>query len=123
MRRVRVVEEIAPIQRRRRAAAGGRSSERAAKAAVAKTVAPLDDADQQLYDALREWRLREARRRRIPAFRILSDRNLAAICRARPADEEELLDVPGIGPAKMRKYGRKILAIVNTESGRNDQSV
>jgi DNA topoisomerase-3 len=72
------------------------------------------DADQaRLFERLRAWRLAEARKRRIPAFRILSDRVLVAICRARPADEDELLDVQGMGPALVRKHGRAVLSLVN----------
>jgi DNA topoisomerase-3 len=82
---------------------------------VAKEQTPLDEAEAALFEKLREWRLEEARRRRVPAFRILSDRTLAAICRARPVDEEELLEVAGIGPAKASSYGRKILAVVTAE--------
>lgn len=71
----------------------------------------------RLFDELREWRLGEARRRRVPAFRILTDRVLAAICRARPSDEEELLDVSGIGPAIAKKHGRAILEVVRQHRG------
>ena len=67
----------------------------------------------RLFDKLREWRLAEARKRGVPAFRILTDRVLIAICRARPADEEELLEVSGIGPHTARKFGRGILGVVN----------
>jgi DNA topoisomerase-3 len=74
---------------------------------------PLDDDEVILFERLREWRLNEARRRKVPAFRILTDRTLAAICRARPADGDELLEVSGIGPTLLRKYGRKILALVD----------
>ena len=107
---VLVVKEVAAPPRKRRA--------RAKKAVppVAKHQAPLDEAESTLFEKLREWRLKEARKRRVPAFRILGDRTLAAICRARPVDEEELLEVAGIGPAKASSYGRKILAVVNAES-------
>ena len=74
--------------------------------------AAMDPADIRLFDALREWRLGEARRRRIPAFRILTDRVLVNICRSRPADPEELLEVSGIGPAIARKYGKPIIECV-----------
>jgi len=111
--RVPVVEALpAPGRKRRRPAAGGAGA-KAATASPRAPEAPLDVVDEELFAALREWRLQEARKRRIPAFRILSDRTLTAICRSKPADEEELFEVPGIGPAKARKYGRKILEIVN----------
>ncbi|MFV2073266.1 MAG: RecQ family ATP-dependent DNA helicase [Thermoanaerobaculales bacterium] len=112
---VRVVKEIAAPSRKRRGKA------KTASTPVAKHQAPLDEAGMALYEKLREWRLKEARRRRVPAFRILTDRTLAAICRARPVDQEELLDVAGIGPAKAGSYGRKILAVVSAESNRDKE--
>jgi len=73
----------------------------------------MEPADIRLFDELREWRLGEARRRRVPAFRILTDRVLVAICRARPADVDELLEVSGIGPAIAKKHGRLILKCID----------
>jgi DNA topoisomerase-3 len=91
----------------------GKAQAASIRAAPVRTA--LDDAEAALFERLREWRPEEARRRRTPAFRILSDKTLAAICRARPVDEEDLLDISGIGPAKARKYGRKILAVIDAE--------
>jgi DNA topoisomerase III len=65
-----------------------------------------------LEAALRAWRTTEAKKRRVPAFRILTDRTLIGIVLARPKDESELLDVSGIGPALLQKYGRALLSIV-----------
>jgi len=62
--------------------------------------------------ALRSWRSQEAKKRGIPAFRILTDRTLVGIARARPADEDELLAISGIGPALLKKYGRVLLALL-----------
>ena len=104
---IQVVEEIVAPTRKRRSRA------KPATTSVAKEQGPLDSVDQALFEKLREWRLAEARRRRVPAFRILTDRTLAAICRARPADQEELLDVSGIGPTTARKFRGKILAVVS----------
>jgi DNA topoisomerase-3 len=112
---VLVVEEVAAPPRKRRA------RKKTASPAVTKEQTPLDEAEAALFEKLREWRLEEARRRRVPAFRILGDRTLAAICRARPVDEEELLDVAGIGPAKASSYGRKILAVVASEANSDDE--
>jgi DNA topoisomerase-3 len=107
---IQVVKAIAAPARKRRTRA------KTAAKTVAEDQAPLDGTEEALFEKLREWRLKEARRRRVPAFRILSDRTLAAICRARPADEEELLDVAGIGPTTVRKYGGKVLAAINADS-------
>jgi DNA topoisomerase-3 len=65
-----------------------------------------------LEAALRAWRTTEAKKRRVPAFRILTDRTLIGIVHAHPKDESERLDVSGIGPALLGKYGRALLSIV-----------
>jgi superfamily II DNA helicase RecQ len=110
---VRLVETVAGSTSPRRS--GGRSvAGTAAPKAVRKAAETALSGDElTLFERLRAWRLEEARRRRVPAFRILTDRTLSAICRARPSDEEELLDVAGIGPTTVRKHGRKILTVVN----------
>jgi ATP-dependent DNA helicase RecQ len=67
-------------------------------------------------EALRTWRLEEARRRALPAFVILHDRTLAAIAAAAPRTIDELRAVHGIGPAKLAAYGAAILAAVRSVS-------
>ncbi len=74
--------------------------------------APPLETPAELVDALRGWRLTEARRRGLPAFCILSNRDLLAIARARPQDEEALLMVRGMGPKRVGDYGQAILDIV-----------
>jgi ribonuclease D len=59
---------------------------------------------------LRQWRLAEARRSGLPAFRILTDRTLIAIAAVRPQDADALLKVPGFGPALLKRYGDRLLA-------------
>jgi len=66
----------------------------------------------QVVNALRAWRLEEARRRAIAPFVIFHDRTLAAIAAVMPRSIEELRGVPGIGPAKLATYGDLILSVV-----------
>jgi superfamily II DNA helicase RecQ len=70
-----------------------------------------------LFEALKEWRLEVARKKRIPAFRILTDAVLRGICEASPISEEELLEVKGIGPALVARYGEAVLGIVRSHPG------
>ena len=72
--------------------------------------------DSRVEGALREWRMSEARRRRAPAFRIFSDKTLAAIVRQRPRTAHELLAISGIGIATVEKYGQHIYRLVNDNS-------
>jgi DNA topoisomerase-3 len=69
-------------------------------------------ASPQLVEALRAWRLAEARRRRVPAFRILTDRVLGAIATACPRDGAALQRIHGVGPKLAERYGDAILALV-----------
>jgi ATP-dependent DNA helicase RecQ len=73
-----------------------------------------------LVEALRAWRLGEARQRAVPPFVVLHDRTLLAIAASQPRSIAELLDVPGIGPAKVATYGEAILSVVAAAAARSD---
>ncbi len=66
-----------------------------------------------LEGALRAWRMQEAKKRRVPAFRILTDRTLLGIASACPRTTDQLLGVAGMGPTLVQKYGQALLAIVS----------
>ena len=65
-----------------------------------------------MEEALRAWRLSEARKRGVPAFRIFTDKALHAIAERRPATAAELLAIPGIGISAIEKYGQQIYRIL-----------
>ena len=73
--------------------------------------APLDAA---VEVGLRAWRLGEARRLGVPAFRILTDRALNGLVHLRPGTTSEMLAVPGIGLRTAEKYGAEIRRILGT---------
>jgi len=66
----------------------------------------------RIEQALRAWRLSEAKRKRVPAFRIFGDRALLSIAASAPRNEEELLAVQGIGPGTVKKYGAHIFRLI-----------
>ena len=70
------------------------------------------DADPELVEALRAWRLEEARKKRWPAYTVLTNRALIAVAATRPANDEQLLRVPGIGPTTVKRFGAALLQIV-----------
>jgi superfamily II DNA helicase RecQ len=67
-----------------------------------------------LDGVLASWRLDEARRNSIAPFVVLHDRTLLAIASTLPQSSDDLLAIPGIGPAKLATYGDAILSIVAT---------
>ena len=60
--------------------------------------------------ALREWRLARARADEVPAYVVFNDRTLAELAARTPRTLAELAAVPGIGPAKLERYGPELLA-------------
>ena len=71
------------------------------------------DKDANLEAKLRAWRMAEAKRRGVPAFRIFSDQTLAALAAKRPATARELLAIPGIGMNTVEKMGAQIFRILH----------
>ena len=49
----------------------------------------------------------------MPAFVVLTDASLLALAEIMPDGPEELLKVPGIGAAKMRRHGESILSLLS----------
>ena len=76
-----------------------------------KEVRELSAADEVLAAKLREWRTTEAKRLRVPAYVVMHDRTLNAVASARPRNLRELLEVDGMGPAKVDKFGAAILQV------------
>jgi ATP-dependent DNA helicase RecQ len=96
----------------------GTASRKHKAAPVKKTMKAVDVADVQLSSAdealaakLREWRAAEAKRLQIPPFLVMHDRTLKALAMARPANPRQLLEVNGMGPAKVEKFGAAILGL------------
>nr|WP_231126808.1 ATP-dependent DNA helicase UvrD2 [Motilibacter aurantiacus] len=79
--------------------------------------------DEELFARLRDWRLRLSKEQSIPAFVVFTDATLAAIAQATPRSTAELARVPGVGAAKLDRYGADVLALVRGEepAGRADE--
>ena len=70
---------------------------------------PLEP-DDPAYEALKRWRLATAKAEERPAYVIFHNSTLAEIVRRAPQSREELAAVPGVGPAKLERYGEEVLA-------------
>ena len=68
-----------------------------------------DGSDEELFQRLRVLRKSLADDAHVPPYVIFSDRTLRAMVRQRPQTEEELLEVPGVGQTKLRRYGQAFL--------------
>lgn len=97
-----VLEGTVAVHRRQSASAKRRDT---GNAALATANAPL-------FEALREWRRETAAREKVPPFMLFFDSALREIADRQPVTSEQLLNVKGIGAAKVNKYGHDVIAIV-----------
>jgi DNA topoisomerase-3 len=101
---------------------GGARKARGGKAASSRPPQPVvvEDAPEALVEALRAWRLEEARRTRAPAYKVLTNASLLEVAARRPLDAEALLEVRGVGPWTVKRYGATIVGICrrHADSGR-----
>jgi len=72
----------------------------------------LDPGARALWEALRAWRLEEARRQELPPYVIFHDSTLLEVARRRPISLTSLAMIPGIGASKLERYGSAIIGIV-----------
>jgi ATP-dependent DNA helicase RecQ len=70
------------------------------------------DADDELIALLKSWRRDTALEANVPPYVVFADKVLVALAERLPANEFELLEVAGIGPAKAARYGPAVLGIV-----------
>jgi DNA helicase-2/ATP-dependent DNA helicase PcrA len=67
--------------------------------------------DEVLFEQLRAWRLERAQEQKVPAYVVFTDATLIAIAETRPADENALAAVPGVGRTKLDRYGSELLEL------------
>ena len=77
---------------------------------------PLDDAEEQLYEALRQERSRLASAEATSAYIVASNRELADIARRRPRTIAELIEIKGIRHRKAARFGQQLLDVVAQHS-------
>ena len=102
-------QERAPLVRAERAERGRAG---VGAGAVGGEPAPASPRDASLYEALRLWRLAEARGQSIPPYVIFHDsvlRDIAARC---PETLEALGQIKGVGASKLERYGRRVLGVL-----------
>ena len=71
--------------------------------------------EQPLWDELRRLRTQLAKQHGVPPYVIFHDATLLAMLRALPCDEAELGAISGVGEAKLKRYGRDFLAVINAQ--------
>jgi DNA helicase-2/ATP-dependent DNA helicase PcrA len=69
--------------------------------------------DDPIFAALKQWRLERARADEVPAYVVFHNSTLAEIAGRKPQTLRDLAAVPGVGPAKLDRYGDAVLSVLN----------
>ena len=72
----------------------------------------LDGADARLFASLKALRSSIAREEKVPSYVVFTDRTLADFAARKPRTSAALLEVRGVGQAKLDKYGERFLAVI-----------
>ncbi len=79
-----------------------------------------EEVDADLFEALRSWRREQAQSEgNNPPYTVFADKVLMALAAHKPGNEFDLLNIPGIGPAKAAKYGDAVLELIRKHGGGN----
>jgi ATP-dependent DNA helicase RecQ len=103
---VKLREDARPVRGSRR---------RDSKLIVAGGSLGIEAYEQSMWDALRALRTQLARQHGVPPYVVFHDATLLAMLRALPANEDELATISGVGEAKLKRYGRDFLAVINAQ--------
>jgi ATP-dependent DNA helicase RecQ len=77
-----------------------------------KTVNNFSEKNDSLFITLRALRLSLAREQNIPPYMIFSDVSLVAMADKKPRTLEEFEKIPGVGQAKLNRYGSKFISTI-----------
>lgn len=102
-----LVESQAGRGRTRRALSNSGSNVRGTRG---PDVATLDDDERALFERLRVVRRELADEAGVPAYIVFGDKVLLEMVSRRPSSRRELLQVPGVGEAKLERYGDAFLS-------------
>ena len=69
-------------------------------------------ADRALFEKLRARRLELAKAQNVPPYVIFHDKTLMEMAARRPRSAAELAGIPGVGEAKLARYGEAFLEVI-----------
>ncbi len=85
---------------------------RAGKVERSAVQSAIAEADRDLFQALRQRRMEIARAQNVPPYVIFHDRTLIELAAARPSSRAAMANVPGVGEAKLDRYGPAFLEVI-----------
>ena len=75
----------------------------------------LNEADRELFEALRLRRLELAREQSVPPYVIFHDSTLREMACSRPLNENAMGAITGIGEKKLERFGKDFIAVIQAQ--------
>lgn len=75
-------------------------------------VRDLDEAQQLLYNRLREWRKKQGEKEGMPVFIIATNQHLVSMVRLKVQSLEGFKQIKGFGQKRVQNYGKAIIGMV-----------
>ena len=80
----------------------------------AGTTAANSSRNSALFETLRQLRLQIAKEESVPPYIVFTDKTLIDMCEKFPQNEDEMLNVSGVGQNKLKKYGQRFLQEISS---------
>ena len=78
------------------------------------TLSDINEADEILYNKLKELRFEYAKKLKLPAYVIFPDKTLIEMAKYKPTSSEELEKIFGVGKAKLKKFGKNFINVISS---------
>jgi ATP-dependent DNA helicase RecQ len=91
---------------------GGKRAKKDEPAKIADAGTPLSADAKELFELLRTLRREIADENNVPAFMVFSDKTLRAMARQKPTTKNAMLQVHGVGFAKLESFGDRFMKAI-----------
>jgi superfamily II DNA helicase RecQ len=81
----------------------------------------LSAEDFTVFSRLRELRKKLAEAEAVPIYAVFTNEQLAAIAKAKPENDSQLQNIPGIGQARVAKFGHAVLLSIREKTVEADR--
>ena len=117
---LRLSEQCRPILRGEQTLLMRKESKRTRAARKGRKSLVTDDSENKvLWDALRDCRKRLADENGVPPFVIFHDATLSEMMQRQPRDQEQFLQLSGVGETKLEKYAGAFLKVIREHQDEN----
>ncbi len=107
-----VASQIGTGRSRRFGLGGGAKTSTGSRASRGLDVDSLNESELELFESLRALRRELAAEGGVPPYIVFGDKVLLEMVARRPSNDRELLQVPGVGEAKLDRYGAQFLRVL-----------